>query len=78
MSGDIVPGMYDMFSIFFVCAHEEFVIERAVVTLTDILSQLGGFSSIVIVMTKVIASMYNNALFERKLINKLFRVYDQT
>eukprot|EP00347_Sterkiella_histriomuscorum_P003936 403362366 len=47
VTGSIKPGAYDMLTIYFVCGNQERNTARFRYTMTDLLSQAGGFSTIV-------------------------------
>eukprot|EP00347_Sterkiella_histriomuscorum_P011367 403372724 len=70
--GDIHPNIWEFFNLFVTCSNEEVYIERARVTIVDIMSIVGGFASIIILLTKYSLKLYQRALYESKLINRLF------
>ncbi|CDW87414.1 UNKNOWN [Stylonychia lemnae] len=72
--GSVKEGGFEMFTLIFVCSNEELYIQRQVFTLTDLLSLIGGFSSIVILITRYLAQIYSSTSFQRELINKLFTI----
>ena len=57
--GDLKLGIANMINFMIFCDNEEIEIERTAYTLIDILSVVGGFSSLMNMLGKIFAKIYS-------------------
>lgn len=61
-------GINNMINFVIFCSNEEVLIERTAVTFLDILSIVGGFSSLIFFFTKILSRIYSTNNFKEALI----------